>query len=1061
MTSSGSFKLTLVNTQSSTPPKEFELIKPEVVIGRDDGVEIVISTPAVSRRHARLMLEGDSYAIEDLGSSNGTFVNGDRLIGRRKLQHGDEVRLGQAITLNYSSPVAEEPGKTAVRPPTPVPAAPSHVMQTTIGEEVSLPVASGPRQLIVTIAGENSKSYSLTRTSYSIGRLDDNDIVIPSPIVSGKHARLEQASGGGFKLTVLPEARNPVLFEGRPLEGSRVLRHGDLLRIGSQDPGVMVTLTYEAPAEAAAQVERDIVFGEKTLIQIGRDPSNDVVLPSPNISRFHAQIQKVGQRYRVEDLRSSNGVFVNDEKVDGSLWLKPNDTVRIGQYRFVLGKDQLAQYDDSNGLRVDVVGLNKWVRKDLNILQNISVAFKPREFIVVVGQSGGGKSTFVDAVAGYRPATPPSKVYVNDIDIYTHFDSIRNEIGFVPQKDIIHMELTVYQALDYAAQLRMPGDTSAEERHKRVMEVLADLDLTHRKDVQISGLSGGQQKRVSIGVELLTKPGLFFLDEPTSGLDPGTETALMQLMRRLADQGRTIILITHATKNVMLADKVIFLARGGYLAWFGPPDEALAYFDKHRSERDRRAGKIEFDEIYAILDDPSKGKAPEWAQRYRESRAYQEYVLGALAGKLSPEGAPTVRDAGARPQPSAGASSRKISSLKQFFVLSARNIKILTRDKFALGLMLATAPLVSLLDVVLSAVMGRDPFSFQDGDIARVMITLFLMTIYGVMVGGISQMREIVKEADIYRRERLVNLKILPYVLSKVWVAALLAFYQAAAYTIVHYLAFDMPGGALEFGQVYITMTLATLAGMMLGLFASALAPNASSAPLMVIILMLPQIVLGGALIPVPDFITSFTSTRWAFEALMSITGPGSDVAADACWKLPQEVQAAMSIEDKLAQGCRCMGINMLKEESCNHPGLGKFWIPAVDEPLPVEPAPLPPEPARPVEPENQSDNVAMAEFFAKLQTYEVEVQAYKLQIEQYQKDRVAYETDRAELQIAVAPAEGVVRNFYQAFPFMYVDKDDPVAYYGKVGFTWFVQGLICLILFAAILYLQKRKDVI
>ncbi|MEW6083604.1 MAG: FHA domain-containing protein [Chloroflexota bacterium] len=1061
MTSSGSFKLTLVNTQSSTPPKEFELIKSEVVIGRDDGVEIVISTPAVSRRHARLMLEGDAYAIEDLGSSNGTFVNGDRVIGRRKLQHGDQIRLGQAITLNYSSSVAEEPGKTAVRPPTPVASMPSHVMQTTIGEEVSLPVASGPRQLIVTIAGENPKSYSLTRTSYSIGRLDDNDIVVASPIVSGKHARLEQASNGGYKLTVMPEARNPVLFEGRPLEGSRVLRHGDLLRIGSQDPGVMVTLTYEAPAEAAAQVERDIVFGEKTLIQIGRDPSNDVVLPSPNISRFHAQIQKVGQRYRVEDLRSSNGVFVNDEKVDGSLWLKPNDTVRIGQYRFVLGKDQLAQYDDSNGLRVDVVGLNKWVRKDLNILQNISVAFKPREFIVVVGQSGGGKSTFVDAVAGYRPATPPSKVYVNDIDIYTHFDSIRNEIGFVPQKDIIHMELTVYQALDYAAQLRMPGDTSPEERHKRVMEVLADLDLTHRKDVQISGLSGGQQKRVSIGVELLTKPGLFFLDEPTSGLDPGTETALMQLMRRLADQGRTIILITHATKNVMLADKVIFLARGGYLAWFGPPDEALAYFDKYRSERDRRAGKIEFDEIYAILDDQSKGKAPEWAQRYRESRAYQEYVLGALAGKLSPEGAPTIRDAGGRPQPSAGASSRKISSLKQFFVLSARNIKILTRDRFALGLMLATAPLVSLLDVVLSAVMGRDPFSFQNGDIARVMITLFLMTIYGVMVGGISQMREIVKEADIYRRERLVNLKILPYVLSKVWVAALLAFYQAAAYTIVHYLAFDMPGGALEFTQIYITMTLATLAGMMLGLFASALAPNASSAPLMVIILMLPQIVLGGALIPVPDFITAFTSTRWAFEALMSITGPGSDVAADACWKLPQEVQAAMSIEDKLAQGCRCMGVNMLKEESCNHPGLGAFWIPAVDEPLPVEPAPLPPEPARPVEPENQSDNVAMAEFFAKLQAYEVEVQAYKLQIEQYQKDRVEYETKRAELQIAVAPAEGVVRNFYQGFPFMYVNKEDTVAYYGKVGFTWFVQGLICLILFVAILYLQKRKDVI
>ena len=204
------------------------------------------------------------------------------------------------------------------------------------------------------------------------------------------------------------------------------------------------------------------------------------------------------------------------------------------------------------------------------------------------------------------------------------------------------MELTIYQALDYAAQLRMPSDTSPQEREKRVMEVLADLDLTHRKDVQISGLSGGQQKRVSIGVELLTKPGLFFLDEPTSGLDPGTETALMQLMRRLADQGRTIILITHATKNVMLADKVIFLARGGYLAWFGPPEEALEYFDQYRSERERRAGKIEFDEIYAILDNPANGKPDDWAKRYRESKAYQKYVAKPLDRQVVSEKAPTV-----------------------------------------------------------------------------------------------------------------------------------------------------------------------------------------------------------------------------------------------------------------------------------------------------------------------------------------------------------------------------------------------------------------------------------
>ncbi len=1070
----------LILSKGTPSAREHELIKAETVIGRDSTVDITFASPGVSRRHARVLREGDTYVVEDLGSSNGTFVNGTRLTGRQILKSGDEIRLGQAVTITYEAPLPANAGKTMAQS---APDMSISGMQTMIGEEPALSAAmtSAPPQLVITVAGGSSRSHTLTRPVLTIGRTEDNDIVIPSGIVSHQHARLEKVTGG-YQLSLVAEAKNPILFEGRPLEGVRLLRHGDTLRIGSLDPGMMVTMTYNSPSHAAQEEERDIVFGEKTLIQIGRDQTNDVVLPSPSVSRFHAQVERVGQRYRVEDLRSSNGTFVNGERIEGSVWLKSEDTIRVGQYRFVMGKDQLAKYDDSNGLRVDVIGLNKWVRKDLNILQNISVAFQPREFIVVVGQSGGGKSTFVDAVAGYRPATPPSKVYVNDIDIYTHFDAIRNDIGFVPQKDIIHMELTIYQALDYAAQLRMPSDTSPQEREKRVMEVLADLDLTHRKDVQISGLSGGQQKRVSIGVELLTKPGLFFLDEPTSGLDPGTETALMQLMRRLADQGRTIVLITHATKNVMLADKVIFLARGGYLAWFGPPEEALEYFDQYRSERERRAGKIEFDEIYAILDNSANGKPDDWAKRYRESQAYQKYVAGPLEGKLSAEKAPTVPQPEKAARKKGSSASKQVSGLKQFLILSARNLKILTRDRAGLILMLATAPLVSLLDVVLSLVMGRNPFDFNEGDAAQTIITLFLFTIYGVMVGGISQMREIVKEQEIYKRERLVNLQILPYVLSKVWIAAILALYQAIAYTVVHYLAFKMPGGAAEFVQIYITMSLATLAGMMLGLFASALAPNASSAPLLVIMLMLPQIVLGGALVPLPTFVSAPTSTRWAFEALMSITGPGSDLAADLCWALPPDVRASMTLDDKKANGCKCMGLNMLKEDSCNFPGLGKFYDPAVDEPAPVEPAPLPappPEPVlpeRPEQPADQSDNVAMADFFVKLQDwekqanaiqadYKQQIEAYQAQSEVYKNEVITYQKQLALWQVgqgsAVSPAEFAVGKYYNDLKWTVVDKGNPVAYWGKVTKDWLVQLFIILVLFVAILFLQKRKDVI
>lgn len=1073
MTQSSDFKL--IQREGTTPLNEYELTLPEIIIGRDPNVDISIPSPAVSRRHARLTRQGEGYLLEDLGSSNGTFLNGERLVVQRLLKSGDQIRFGQAITLTYKAPTDVQ--QTAASS---VPAMPDNVMQTMLEADVRFEdfETAGPPKLLVTVAGGSSQTYNLTKPTLTIGRGENNDIVIPSQIVSGQHARLERVNGG-YQL-VVTQARNPVLFEGRPIDASHMLHHGDILRIGSLDPGMMVTITYQVPGAAVSEPARDIEFGDKTLIQVGRDPGNDVILNSPTVSRFHAQFEKVGQRFRVRDLRSSNGIFVNDERIEKETWLQPMDTVRIGQYRFVMGTNQMAQFDESSGLRVDAVHLNKWVRKDLNILQDISVVFKPREFIVVVGQSGGGKSTLLDAIAGYRPATQ-GHVLVNDTDIYKHFDVIRNDIGYVPQKDIIHMELTVYQALDYAAQLRMPSDTTAAERHKRVMEVLEDLDLVHRKDVQISGLSGGQQKRVSIGVELLTKPGLFFLDEPTSGLDPGTETALMQLMRRLADQGRTIILITHATKNVMLGDKVIFLARGGYLAWFGPPEEALEHFDHYRPERNRRAGAMEFDEIYAVLDDASQGSPEEWAQRYREHPAYQKYVVQPLGGKLAAEPTvPVLEPKQAAPKVDRSAS-QQVSGLRQFMILSARNIKILTRDKFGLALMLATAPIVSMLDVILSVLLGRNPLDFSTGLFANVMITLFLLTVYGVMVGGISQMREIVKEAEVYKRERLVNLKILPYVLSKVWVAGLLALYQAAAYTIVHYLAFEVPGGASEFIQIYITLTLATLAGMMLGLFASALAPNANSAPLLVIILMLPQIVLGGALIPLPSFVSAPTSTRWAFEALMSISGAGSDVAADVCWALPPDVRGSMSIEDKLDFGCTCMGVKMLEQESCDYPGLGQFYNPAVAEPPPVEPAPLgnpPPEPVlpeRPAEPADQSDTVAMADFFAALkiwegqatqiqEDYKRQIQAYQAQSEVYKSEVIAYQTELVNWQIAqasaVGPAEAVIDQFYSNFEWIHVDKNNSTAYWAKIIKTWTIQSGIILILFVAILFLQKRKDI-
>ncbi|MBE0697079.1 MAG: ABC transporter permease, partial [Anaerolineaceae bacterium] len=471
--------------------------------------------------------------------------------------------------------------------------------------------------------------------------------------------------------------------------------------------------------------------------------------------------------------------------------------------------------------------------------------------------------------------------------------------------------------------------------------------------------------------------------------------------------------------------------------------------------------------------------------------AYQKYVirpLAALGHNVQDSGKIIGQASGqAYPQPTSRkvepikrGQNKQVSALRQFFILSARNARILTRDRPSMVLMLAVGPIISMLDVVLSFVLGRDLFNYKTGNIANVVTSMFMPIMYAVMVGSLAQMREFVKESEIYKRERLVNLKVLPYVLSKVWVAALLALYQALVYTLVHYLAFKMPGGTQEFFLSYITIYLATLAGMMLGLASSAIAPNANAVPLIVIMFLVPQFTLGGAMIPVPDFISGPTSARWAFEGLMAVSGAGSDVAADACWDLPKTLRKSLSLEDKETYGCRCMGINVLRQDSCNFPGIGDFYKPVIDQPEPLKPADLDPQPAEPVippppqEPGKDADSVAMSEFLLKLKDYQAEVEkiqngfkaenetyqakadVFAKQMEQYQKDLANWEIDRNG---AVSAAEGLIEPFNDNFKWTFADKKNEAAYLGKVFRAWLMQGIIILVLMTLAILLIWRKD--
>jgi pSer/pThr/pTyr-binding forkhead associated (FHA) protein len=416
--------------------KVVELTQRELVIGRSAPAGLIIIHPKVSRRHARLVYQQGNYILEDLGSTNGTFINGQPVRGPQVLTNGAEIQLGTEIGLVFSQQPA------GVQSVVKTSAAGIQSLQggqfaktmmdgdLTAGA-IQASISNIPPNLLVTIAGQETKTYTLTKDRITLGRADDNDIVVASPIMSRHYATLEKTSLG-YEIVIAPGVINTLTCQGCPVTERQLLSHADVLRIDSEIPGMMVSMTYLAPSQATARLSA-VQFGEKERLTFGRDPTNDVVFDNPRVSRFHSQVTRVGRRYYVTDLRSANGTFVNDKRVQGNVWLNPQDTIRIGPYKLVMGEDQFTRYDETEGLRVEAYHLNKWVRKDLNLLQDISLVYQPREFIVVVGQSGGGKSTLVDAIAGYRPATH-GKVFVNGIDVYHNFDAVRNDIGYVPQK---------------------------------------------------------------------------------------------------------------------------------------------------------------------------------------------------------------------------------------------------------------------------------------------------------------------------------------------------------------------------------------------------------------------------------------------------------------------------------------------------------------------------------------------------------------------------------------------------------------------------------------------------
>jgi ABC-type multidrug transport system ATPase subunit len=741
---------------------------------------------------------------------------------------------------------------------------------------VQAPAPNQPRLIIR--EGQVERTVILAQQPLAIGRDPTADIQIglPSqqnpvglPDISRHHARIYPADGG-YVIEDLG-SRNGTFLRGRqiPSKVAVPLQNGDVIRIGDIY-GNSVSLTYLETKDVTAAVTTAFnidmaMISSMPVATIGRDPQSAIPLNASIVSWKHAQFVRTASGHDLIDVGSTNGTYVNGKRIK-SVSLKVGDVIQIGPFKMVYG--QAAIVASAGSLRLDGISLRREVKTNKGtkvILKDVSLTILPREFVALVGGSGAGKSTLMDALNGSRRATQ-GRVLINGDDLYRHYDAYRRDMGYVPQADILHTSLTVQNALKYTAMLRLPPDTSRKEIQHRIDDTLDMVDMTEQKDVQISQLSGGQRKRVSIASEMLSEPRLLFLDEPTSGLDPGLDKKMMRTLNNLADSGCTVLVTTHATSNILdSCDQVVFLSHGE-LVYFGPPQKAITYFQTP-----------DFATIYAKVD--TKKEADQYAERYKKSQDFTQYIANRQTDIPKPTGSST------------NAKHKKHASLamniRQFFILTRRYIDLIFNDKMSLFILSAVMPIIGIFLLIIAGSndlignsereifhMIKDEGSYSIAPDAQRL--LFMFALSAILLGLFAAAYEVVKERVVYERERMINLGIIPYILSKSTVLMGFGLLQCVALLFVVGLKVSYPNDGVLMPailEIYITLLLAMLAAIGMGLLISTLVKNSNTVIYVILVVLFIQIIFSGVLFPLPKVaepISYITPTRWTMEALGS-----------------------------------------------------------------------------------------------------------------------------------------------------------------------------------------------
>ncbi|WP_039826655.1 FHA domain-containing protein [Nocardia testacea] len=789
----------------------------QITLGRAPEVTLFVDSPLVSRVHAILAWQSGAWVLTDNGSTNGVFVDARRVGGPVPIDRPTQVRLGDAISgpllwlvpsgvpqqqhQPARPPSQARPAQPPQRPaPPPRPQSGAHPQVGQRGPTPSQPLPAqrpAPQQW---------------------------------PPHGGQQPRPPQVATAAQPPVVPPQPANVNMTAKASVAAVPPVRHrnteGPIARADRIPPGGLA---------------------------IGRTSDNQIVVNDPLASRKHARLVAGAEGLAIEDLGSANGTFVNGVRQQRTV-LRERDIITIGNIDFEVQQGTLVHRQRpvaEQGLAVHGVGFT--VEGNKQLLVDVNMQAARGTLTALIGPSGAGKSTLSRLIAG---STHPSggAVTFEGRDLHAEYEALRSRIGMVPQDDVLHRQLTVRQALGFAAELRLPPDSSKADRRGVIDGVLRELSLTEHADTRVDRLSGGQRKRASVALELLTGPSLLILDEPTSGLDPALDRQVMMMLRELADAGRVVIVVTHSVACLDMCDQVVLLAPGGKTAYAGNPAGVEAAL-----------GTSDWAKIFAdVAANPDAAFA-----HYRSRQA-----------ALPPPPPPAARQSGGGSPPQSGA-------WKQFSTLARRQLRLILADRGYLAFLVLLPFVLGGLSLVVPGQYGFSPpplTQTDDGSFVRVGSSepqqLLVVLILGAcFMGSTLTVRDLVGERTIFQRERAVGLRSGAYLTAKIVVFSVAALLQSGVMIGFVLLGKKRPeeGSVLAIGgaELYIDIAATAVACVVFGLLLSSLAKSSEQVMPLLVVAIMGLLVMAGGLIPVTDRvvleqISWLFPSRWGYAAAAS-----------------------------------------------------------------------------------------------------------------------------------------------------------------------------------------------